>query len=241
MESHRSKDERLNPKAKQLHRQGEIKSDPTAAQLEKITINKACRVAVKESLREHSRNKLLFAATEKRNLKCQCRRELTDYSTITTYLKDKDGVPKTARVDIECIIAHFYTKLYRSTRTVPRCPSPTEDRLPPILISEVRNAIQSLKKGTAPGPDGDTADLLRVGGHTKHRSLADHFNSYLEAGNIPNQWKCSKTILIFKKGDKEDAGNGRPIALLSIPYRLFTKIMLNRLEATLDAYQPIEQ
>ncbi|KIH67297.1 hypothetical protein ANCDUO_02378 [Ancylostoma duodenale] len=170
METHRSKDERLSPKAKQLpRRRGEIKRDPKATHPEKITINKACRIAVKESIREHRRNKLLSAATEKRSLK-QCRRELTDYSTITTCLKDKDGVPKTARLDIERIVADFYTELYRSTTMVPRHPSPTKDRPPLILISEVRNAIQSLKKGTAPGPDGITADLLRVGGHTMHKA-----------------------------------------------------------------------
>ncbi|EYC30868.1 hypothetical protein Y032_0004g1820 [Ancylostoma ceylanicum] len=71
--------------------------------------------------------------------------------------------------------------------------------------------------------------------------LADHFNCYLEAGTIHNQWKCSKTVLIFKKGDKKDIGNYRPIALLPIPYKLFLKIILNRLEVTLDAYQPTEQ
>ena len=74
-----------------------------------------------------------------------------------------------------------------------------------------------------------------------HKLLADHFTSYLEAGIIPDQWKSSKTVLIFKKGDKEDIENYRPIALLSIPYKLFTKIILNRLETTLDEYQPIEQ
>ncbi|EYC27290.1 hypothetical protein Y032_0009g630 [Ancylostoma ceylanicum] len=56
-------------------------------------------------------------------------------------------------------------------------------------------------------------------------------------------WKFgfSWTVLIFKKGDKEEIENYRPIALLSIPYKVFTKIILNRLEGTLDAYQPTEQ
>ncbi|EYB91984.1 hypothetical protein Y032_0199g1651 [Ancylostoma ceylanicum] len=241
MENHKPTGERLNAKAKQLlRRRGEIKRDPTATHLEKITINKACRIAMKESLREHRRNKLLTAATQKRSLK-RCRRELADYTTMTTCLKDKDGLPKTARTDIERIVTDFYTNLYRSTTVVSRCSSPTEERPLPILTSEVRNAIHSLKKGTAPGPDGITADLLRVGGYTMNKLLADHFNCYLEAGTIPNQWKCSKTVLVLKKGDNEDIGNYRPIALLSIPYKLFTKIMLNRLEATLDAYQPVEQ
>ncbi|KAL6743117.1 hypothetical protein Aduo_016196 [Ancylostoma duodenale] len=49
MESHRSKDEKLNANAKQLlRRRVEIKRDPTATHLEKFTINKACRVAVEE-------------------------------------------------------------------------------------------------------------------------------------------------------------------------------------------------
>ncbi|KIH50013.1 hypothetical protein ANCDUO_19911 [Ancylostoma duodenale] len=44
MKSHRLKDERMNPKAKQLLRhRGEIKRDPTTTHPEKITINKACR------------------------------------------------------------------------------------------------------------------------------------------------------------------------------------------------------
>ncbi|EYB99960.1 hypothetical protein Y032_0119g870 [Ancylostoma ceylanicum] len=74
-----------------------------------------------------------------------------------------------------------------------------------------------------------------------HKLLADHFTSYLEAGVIPKQWKCSRTVLIFKKGDKEEIENYRCIALLSIPYKVSTKIILNRLEGTLDAYQPTEQ
>ncbi|EYC46025.1 hypothetical protein Y032_0411g969 [Ancylostoma ceylanicum] len=241
MENHNSTGERLNAKAKQLlRRRGESKRDPTATHLEKITINKACRIAMKESLREHRRNKLLSAATQKGSLK-RCQRELADYTTMTMCLKDKDGLPKTASTDIERIATDFYTTLYRSTTMASRCSSLTEERPPPILTSEVRNAIYSLKKETIPGPDGITADLLRVEGYTMHKLLADHFNCYLEAGTIPNQWKCSKTVLIFKKGDKEDIGNYRLIALLSIPYKLFTKIILNRLEVTPDAYQPIEQ
>ncbi|KIH67210.1 hypothetical protein ANCDUO_02461 [Ancylostoma duodenale] len=93
------------------------------------------------------------------------------------------------------------------------------------------DAGHSLKKGAAPGSDGVIADLQRVRGHAKHKLLADHFNFYFGTGTIPNQRKCSKAILIFKKGDKEDIGNYRPIVLLSIPYKLFTKIIMNCLEA----------
>ncbi|KIH55033.1 hypothetical protein ANCDUO_14818 [Ancylostoma duodenale] len=76
----------------------------------------------------------------------------------------------------------------------------TNRRPPPILESEVAQAIKNMKKGTAPGPDSIPADLLRAGNTAFYSVLAKHFNHYLENGMIPHQWKKSKTILLFKKG-----------------------------------------
>ncbi|KAK6757975.1 hypothetical protein RB195_015663 [Necator americanus] len=51
---------------------------------------------------------------------------------------------------------------------------------------------------------------------------------------IPDQWKTSRTVLIHKKGDREDLRNYRPICLLSVLYKVFTKIILTRISRTLD-------
>ncbi|CAD6185753.1 unnamed protein product [Caenorhabditis auriculariae] len=64
---------------------------------------------------------------------------------------------------------------------------------------------------------------------------------YDEIFKIPEQWKVSKTILIPKKGDLTDLNNFRPISLLSVVYKLFTKIIVNRLEKKLDDFQPPSQ
>ncbi|KAE9413922.1 hypothetical protein Angca_009152, partial [Angiostrongylus cantonensis] len=60
---------------------------------------------------------------------------------------------------------------------------------------------------------------------------------------VPTQWKTSKTVLVllFKKGDLHDVGNYRPICLLSVVYKLFTRVILNRIDTTLDECQPCEQ
>uniref|UniRef100_A0A7I4Y7G6 Reverse transcriptase domain-containing protein n=1 Tax=Haemonchus contortus TaxID=6289 RepID=A0A7I4Y7G6_HAECO len=118
---------------------------------------------------------------------------------------------------------------------------PPYEEPPTILKSEVANAIRSMKKGTAPGLDNIPADLLRSGNTALHTLLAEHFNHYLKLKRIPEQWKESKTIFLFKKGHREDISNYRPISLLSVVYESFTKILLNRMECTLDEYQPIEQ
>ncbi|KAE9414062.1 hypothetical protein Angca_006728, partial [Angiostrongylus cantonensis] len=57
----------------------------------------------------------------------------------------------------------------------------------------------------------------------------------------PTQWKTTTTVLLFKKGDLHDVGNSRPICLLSVVYKLFTRVILNRIDRTLDEGQPCEQ
>ena len=48
-------------------------------------------------------------------------------------------------------------------------------------------------------------------------------------------------MVIFKKGNKKDLTNYRPICLLSNIYKVLTKVLTKRLEKTLDENQPREQ
>ncbi|KAK6744139.1 hypothetical protein RB195_011072 [Necator americanus] len=98
-----------------------------------------------------------------------------------------------------------------------------------------------MKPGTAPGPDFISADFHRVGGHPLHVISAAHITSYVQKEKIPDRWKNLRTVLIHKKGDREDLRNYRPICLLSVLYKVFTKIILTRISRTLDEAQPQEQ
>ena len=48
-------------------------------------------------------------------------------------------------------------------------------------------------------------------------------------------------MIIFKKGNKKDIKNYRPICILSNVYKILTKVLTKRLEKTLDKNQPREQ
>uniref|UniRef100_A0A914X171 Reverse transcriptase domain-containing protein n=1 Tax=Plectus sambesii TaxID=2011161 RepID=A0A914X171_9BILA len=111
----------------------------------------------------------------------------------------------------------------------------------PFLTSEVRAAVEGIPQGKAPGTDGITAELLKACGHPLFTALASRFSRYLHDGVIPKMWHTSRTIILFKKGDREDLANYQPITLLSVIYKVFTRCVLARIRRTLEEAQPVEQ
>ncbi|KAE9421712.1 hypothetical protein Angca_003103, partial [Angiostrongylus cantonensis] len=114
--------------------------------------------------------------------------------------------------------------------------------VPLVLPFEIRPAISSVKnRRTAPGPARIRSEHLKNLPPVPVSTLAWLFTFYLPECNVPTKWKNSKTVLLFKKGDLHDIGNYRPICLLSVVYKLFTLVILNRIERTLDEGQPCGQ
>ncbi|KAE9412388.1 hypothetical protein Angca_004682, partial [Angiostrongylus cantonensis] len=71
--------------------------------------------------------------------------------------------------------------------------------------------------------------------------MARLFTRYLSECKVSTRWKSSRTVLLFQKGDLYALGNYRPICLLSVVYKLFTRVILNRIDRTLDEGQQCEQ
>ena len=63
----------------------------------------------------------------------------------------------------------------------------------------------------------------------------------MREGEVPKPWRFSKTILLHKKGSKEELANYRPITLLPVLYKVFTRCVLARIRRTLEEAQPVEQ
>lgn len=93
----------------------------------------------------------------------------------------------------------------------------------------------------APGPDRITNELLRGTINEISPILTRVLNETLYTGIIPRNWANSHIILIHKKGPKDDIGNYRPISLISNAYKVFAKVILNRISNSLDENQPVEQ
>jgi hypothetical protein len=103
------------------------------------------------------------------------------------------------------------------------------EELPEVSVGEIEIALGQLKNGKAPGEDGVTTELLKAGGKPVLRELQKLFNAVLFEGRTPEAWNRSVVVLFFKKGDKSLLKNYRPISLLSHVYKLFSRVITNRL------------
>ena len=60
--------------------------------------------------------------------------------------------------------------------------------------------------------------------------MANLFNEVYLTCKIPEQWKVSKIIPIFKKGSKVSIENYRPIANLCSASKVFEKLILKQIQ-----------
>ena len=62
------------------------------------------------------------------------------------------------------------------------------------------------------------------------------FNQSLQTGIIPSAWKFSNVTPIYKKGDKSDPGNFRPISVVPVAAKLLEKLIANQLRSYMESY-----
>ncbi|KAK6728841.1 hypothetical protein RB195_006106 [Necator americanus] len=67
--------------------------------------------------------------------------------------------------------------------------------------------IMSVETRTAPGPDRIRREHMKSLPPVLINTLARLFTRYLSECKVPKQWKTSKTVLLYKKGDPCDIGN----------------------------------
>ena len=105
-----------------------------------------------------------------------------------------------------------------------------------ISINEIKEAIQQLKNGKAPGLDHIiTPEVLKYGGDWIANKLCDICNEIFEKHITPTQFNTNIIIPIPKKGDKTLMTNYRGISLMSVAAKTYNRILLNRIREPLDS------
>ena len=77
--------------------------------------------------------------------------------------------------------------------------------------------------------DGVTTRLLRETAYTIAPSLSALFNRSFFECSCPTQWKEAMVVPVFKRGDRSQLTNYRPIALLSSVGKVCERVVFNQL------------
>ena len=98
-----------------------------------------------------------------------------------------------------------------------------------ISQSEIINAIESLKKGKAAGPDGLPSDIFHQVKGTLVNFLHPLFNRIFDSGAYLESWARAVISPLQKKGNTRLLGSYRGISLLSIINKIYGTVINNRL------------
>ena len=96
-----------------------------------------------------------------------------------------------------------------------------------ITVTEniVLKVLQTLKTDKSPGPDSLHPRLLKELSESIANLLCIIFNQSLNNRKVQNQWKNALNSAIFKKGNKTQATNYRPVSLTSVVCKIMEKII----------------
>ena len=110
---------------------------------------------------------------------------------------------------------------------------PNLEILEHIEISEITltKYLKSLNTCKATGPDCIIARIMQELVDKLGLILKILFDSSMEEGVIPSQWKNAHVTALFKKGSKWSPDNYRPVRLTSICLK---KIIRNAIIASID-------
>ncbi|GAB0188723.1 mitochondrial enolase superfamily member 1 [Grus japonensis] len=91
----------------------------------------------------------------------------------------------------------------------------------------VSNLLHHLDTHKSMGPDGIHPRVLRELAEVLTKPLSTIYQQSWLTGEIPVDWRLANMTPIYKKGQKEDPGNYRPVNLTVVPGKVTEQIILS--------------
>ena len=122
----------------------------------------------------------------------------------------------------------FYKQLYKGKNLLNNIASDKKIKFT-IKEEEIKDIIEKLDPNKAVGPSGISVLFLQTFIDQVSILLSLEYNKFFEH-SIDPRWKRGFIKLIPKKGDLNDVDNWRPISLLNVEWKIFSRILLKNLE-----------
>ena len=105
------------------------------------------------------------------------------------------------------------------------CPDEQDMLLQMDDVGVFQGLLNHLARGKAAGPDGVPNELLQALPCKLQEAIRRLFVVMWLSGHTSDDWKVSKTILLYKKGDPLHLQSWRPIALANTLYKTWTSMV----------------
>ncbi len=147
----------------------------------------------------------------------------------TRSVKDTSGRLLTREEDILNRWKEYFAELYNPTSGQhTKSSEPIDGESNDISTTEVTTAIKSLKSGKAAGVGEIRPEMLKSLNSGGINWLTRICRVVWKTGKAPIDWQIGIVVPIFKKGDQKECSNYRGITLLSLPGKVFARIIERR-------------
>ena len=102
-----------------------------------------------------------------------------------------------------------------------------------IEDEEIINAVKSLKNNKSPGEDGIISEFYKKYWHIIGAVFLKMIRYVFEKSTLSNSQGKGILKLLFKKGEREDIKNWRPLTMLNTDYKVIAKVISNRIKPLL--------
>lgn len=100
-----------------------------------------------------------------------------------------------------------------------------------ITIEEVIKSLNKCKNNKTPGSDNISFEFLKNLPENFRKYLTYLFNRLMDKEEVPSSWSKILLRMIYKKEDKNNPANFRPIALVNSVTKTFTRVIMGRLSS----------
>ena len=142
--------------------------------------------------------------------------------------KDKDDLVDSDFDKAETLANQFtsvFTKESDSEWDLPEHPNFTNDQQVIFSSEVILKKLKDLNINKSPGPDRVISRILVELADSIAPSLSIIFQNSYNTGTVPSSWKEANITPIFKKGDKKDSKNYRPVSWTSILCKVMESIL----------------
>ncbi|KAK3559949.1 hypothetical protein QTP86_029551 [Hemibagrus guttatus] len=153
-------------------------------------------------------------------------------------IKDRDGRVLTSEESVQRRWKEYFEELMNEENEREKRVegvNSVEQKVDKIRKDEVRKALKRMKSGKAVGPDDIPVEVWKCLGEAAVEFLASLFNRVLESEKMPEEWRRSVLVPIFKnKGDVQSCSNYRGIKLMSHTMKLWERVVEARLRKVVE-------